>query len=80
MKLLEDNARPHIHSDVISYLTEEGINIMSHPSYLLHLVSCDYWLNDYIKRNLIGQVDEKSLARAVSKMVKNIPEEFLTNC
>ena len=28
-----------------------------------------------MKRNLIGQAVEKELASAVSKMVKNIPEE-----
>ena len=33
MKLLEDNARPHIPSDVINHLTGEGINIMAHPPY-----------------------------------------------
>ena len=33
MKLLEDNARAHIHSDVINYLIEEGINTMAHPPY-----------------------------------------------
>ena len=33
MKLLEDNARAHIHSDIINSLTEEGMNIMAHPSY-----------------------------------------------
>ena len=33
MKLLEDNARPRIHSDVINYLTEQGINIMAHPPF-----------------------------------------------
>ena len=33
MKLLEDNARAHIHSDVINYLTEEDINIMAHSPY-----------------------------------------------
>ena len=36
MKLLEDNARFHIHSDVINYLTEEGINIMAHSLYVGH--------------------------------------------
>jgi len=75
IKLLQGNARPHIHSDVINYLTEEGIIIMSHPPYSPDLVPRDYWLNDYIKRNLIDQPNEKSLARAVSKVVKNIPEE-----
>ena len=28
MKLLDDTARSHIHSDVINYLTEQGIDIM----------------------------------------------------
>jgi histone-lysine N-methyltransferase SETMAR len=75
IKLLHDNARPHRHSEVISYLTEEGINIMPHPPYSPDLAPCDYWLNDYIKSRLTDQPDEKSLARAVSKIVKNIPEE-----
>ena len=49
----------------------------------IHLIvePCAYWLNDDIKHNLINEGNEKSLARAVSKLVKNIPEEeFLTNC
>ena len=33
INLLHDNARIHIHSDVINYLAEEDINIMSHPAY-----------------------------------------------
>ncbi|CAF4824058.1 unnamed protein product, partial [Rotaria sp. Silwood2] len=75
IKLLQDNSRSHIHSDVINYLTEEGIIIMSHPPYSSDLAPCDYWLNDYIKRNLTDQPDEKSLARVVSKVMKKIPKE-----
>ena len=63
MRFVEDNARSHIHSDVINYLTEEDMNIMSHSPYLSDLASCNYWLNDYIKHNLIDEVNEKSLAR-----------------
>ena len=33
MSLVEDNARAHIHCDVINSLREEGMNIMSHPAY-----------------------------------------------
>ena len=78
MKLLEDNARAHIHSYVINYLTEEGSNIMAH---LPDLAFCNYWLNDYIKLNLIDQANEKSLARIVSKLMKNIPkEQTVRNC
>ena len=36
---------------------------MSHPAYSPDLAPCDYWLNDYIKRNLTDQPDEKSLTR-----------------
>jgi histone-lysine N-methyltransferase SETMAR len=75
VKLLHDNARPHVHSDVIDYLTKEGINIMSHPPYSSDLAPCDYWLNDYIKRHLTDQTNEKSLARAITKIVKKIPKE-----
>ncbi|CAF3331902.1 unnamed protein product, partial [Rotaria sp. Silwood2] len=32
--------------------------IMSHPPYSPDLAPCDYWLNDYIKRNLTDQSDE----------------------
>ena len=57
---------------MINYLTEEDINIMAYsPDFAL----CDYWLNVYMKCNLIGQANEKPLARAVSRVIKNIPEE-----
>ena len=75
VKLLHDNARPHTHSHVINYLTKESIVMMLHLLYSPDLAPCDYWLNDCIKRNLTDQPNEKSLARAVSKVVKNIPEE-----
>ncbi|CAM4989461.1 unnamed protein product, partial [Rotaria socialis] len=52
IKLLHDNASPHRHSDIINYLTEEGINIIPHPPYSPDLALYDYWLNYYIKQNL----------------------------
>ena len=48
---------------------------MPHPPYSPDLAPCDYWLNDYIKNLLTDQPDEKCLARAVSRIVKNISEE-----
>ena len=79
--MLDENPRPDTHSDVINYLTEEGIIIMSHPPHSPDVVSCDYSLNDDIKRDLTDQQDEKSLAHAVeSKVMKKIPkEEFKKN-
>ena len=82
IKLLHNNIRSYTRSDVINYLTEESINIMLHPPHPSELAPCDCWLNDYIKRNLLDQPNEKSLTRPVSKVLKNIPEEFkilLTN-
>ena len=49
--------------------------IMSHSPYSSDLAPCDYWLDDYIKRNLADQPGEKSLARAISRMMKKYPEE-----
>jgi histone-lysine N-methyltransferase SETMAR len=48
---------------------------MPHPPYSPDLAPCDYWLNDYIENRLTDQPDEKSLARVVSNIVKNISEE-----
>ena len=53
--------------------------MMSHLRYSPDLVPCDYWLNDYIKRNLTDQTDEKSVARTVSKAMKTIPKEEFKN-
>ena len=81
--MLHNNTRPYTRFDVINYLTEESINIMLHPPHPSELAPCDYWLNDYIKRNLLDKPNEKSLTRPVSKVLKNIPEEefkiLLTN-
>jgi len=54
---LHDNAKPHYALKVEDHLKEEGISLMPHPPYSPELSPCDYWLNDYIKRNL---VDKKS--------------------
>ena len=55
----------HTPSNVINYLTEEGIIIVPHPPYSSDLVPYDYWLNDCIKRNLTDHPNEKSLAHVV---------------
>ena len=59
MKLLGDNVRSHIHSDILNYLTEEGINIMAHLPYSPDLAPYGNGLNDCMKRNLIDVANEK---------------------
>lgn len=75
IKLLHDNAPSHDAKDVENFLAGEGINLMPHPPYSPDLSPCDYWLNDYIKRNLPDQTNESSLFQAVSKIVFSIPEK-----
>ena len=75
MKLLHDNVKVHNHEDVLEYLKEEGLNLLPHPRYSPDLAPCDYWLNDYLKRNLTDQTDEKSLLKAVTKILNEIPKD-----
>lgn len=75
MKLLHDNSPVHDHQDVLDYLKLEGLTPLPHPPYSPDLAPCDYWLNDYIKRNLTDQKDEKSLIKAVTKIVMEIPKD-----
>ena len=73
--MFDDNVRPDTHSDVMNYLIEEGFIIMSHRSYSSDVAPCDYWLNEYIKRNLTDQPNEKSLTCAVSMVMKENSEK-----
>ena len=55
IKSLQNNTQSRTYSDVIHYLTREGIIIsMPHPPYSPDLAPCHYWLNDDIK--LINQM------------------------
>jgi hypothetical protein len=40
-------------SNLINYLTEEGINIILHPPYSPDLILRNFWLSNYIERSLI---------------------------
>ena len=75
MKLLHDNAPPHDNKDVFTYLKNEGLSLLPHPPYSPDLAPCDYWLNDYIKRNLEDLENEKSLIKKVTRIVEEIPQK-----
>jgi histone-lysine N-methyltransferase SETMAR len=75
MRLLHDNAKPHDNPEVFSYLKDEGLAVIPHPPYSPDLAPCDFWLNDYIKRNLDDHEDAKSLRLAVTKLMREIPKE-----
>jgi len=75
MKLLHDNAKPHVASEVKNFLKKEGLNVMPHPPYSPDLSPCDFWLFDYIKRNLQDETNKDSLFKSITKIVENIPEK-----
>jgi histone-lysine N-methyltransferase SETMAR len=75
MKLLHDNARAHDNKEVFQYLNDSGLRVMPHPSYSSDLAPCDFWLNDYIKRNLDDHEDADSLSLAVTELMNEIPQE-----
>jgi len=49
MKLLHDNARPHVHSNTRNFVKSSGIIEIDHPPYSPDLAPCDFWLFDYLK-------------------------------
>lgn len=75
IKLLHDNAKPHVALEVKNFLKDEGLAVMPHPPYSPDLSPCDFWLFDYIKRNLEDHQNKDSLFKAVSKIIENIPEK-----
>ena len=70
--MLHDNGRPHIHRDVVKYLTDEGIEVILDSLYSPDLAPYDFWLNDYNKSELCDHPNEQSLAHEVSTIVNNI--------
>lgn len=78
MKILHDNARPHVTQGVRTYLDRKGIAIIDHPPYSPDLAPSDFWLFDTIKRQLSDHTSVESLKREITSVVENIPKnEYL---
>jgi len=75
MKILHDNAKPHIAKEVKKYLESEGIEIIRHPPYSPDLAPCDFWLFDLIKKQLVDAQDAQSLKRQITAILESIPKE-----
>ena len=69
MKHLHDNARHHVHSNTRRFIESSGIMDIDHPPYSPDLAPCDYWLFDYIKEHLDGDL-EKSVTDVQKKFLK----------
>ena len=75
MKIIHDNARPHVDKSVISYLEQEGLRIIRHPPYSPDLAPCDFWLFDYLKQRLTDHTYQNSLEHEITGILQNIPKE-----
>jgi len=75
IKLLHDNARPHVAKNVIKYLEQEGIKIIDHPPYSPDLAPCDFWLFDLFKKNLVDHTDSESLKSQITEILESIPKQ-----
>ena len=77
IRLLHDNARPHIHANVHN-LQEKGIKLIDHPPYSPDLAPSDFWLFDEIKRRLPDQISQENLHGRVTRILRSIPrKEYL---
>lgn len=78
VKFHHDNAKPHVAQSVINYLNEQKVIIMEHPPYSPDLAPSDFWLFDYVKKQLDNHTDAESLNSQITKILKNTPgREFL---
>jgi len=72
IKFHHDNARPHVHKDVKTFLERNEFILMDHPPYSPDLAPCDFWLNNYIKQRLTDHTDIQSLNSQITEIVGSI--------
>ena len=77
IKLLHDNARPHVHKDVKNFINSEGIKIIDHPPYSPDLAPSDFWLFDEIKRRLPNEIPQGSMKDVITRIVFSIKIKIL---
>jgi histone-lysine N-methyltransferase SETMAR len=78
MKILHDNAKPHVALIVKKYLQEQNLTIIDHPPYSPDLAPSDFWLFDYLKQRLDSHSDVESLKSQITEVLLSLPrEEYL---
>ena len=73
LKILHDNAKPHVAKIVKTYLESEGITTIDHPPYSPDLAPCDFWLFDKIKQQLTDHETAESLKEQITEILDLIP-------
>ena len=74
-KFHHDNAKLHVAECVKSYLNSNGFTIIRHPPYSPDLAPSDFWLFDYIKRQLTDHTNRKSLEKEITETPQKIRKE-----
>jgi [histone H3]-lysine36 N-dimethyltransferase SETMAR len=75
IKLLHDGAKCHASKRTNNFIEDQGVKLVNHPPYSPDLAPCDFWLFDYLKRNLDSYEDEITLTKAVTKLLTDITEK-----
>ena len=75
LKILHDNARPHVHQNVNNFLTEHGISTIQHPPYSPDLAPCDFWLFSLVKSQLVSHPNVESLKKQITEILFSIDQK-----
>ena len=75
LKILHDNARPHVHKNVNNFLTDHGIITIQHPPYSPDLAPCDFWLFSLVKSQLVTHPNVESLKRQITEILFSIDKK-----
>lgn len=75
LKILHDNARPHVHQNVNNFLKEHGISTIEHPPYSPDLAPCDFWLFSLVKSQLDSHPNVESLKKQITKILFSIDQK-----
>ena len=80
--LHHDNAAPHTAATTVSYLEEQGVQLLPHPPYSPDLAPCDFWLFPKVKKAISGKPFSRiqDLARAVRSELQSIPTSEYAGC
>ena len=74
IKLLHDNAKPHVHINVKNYINSQ-CKLIDHPPYSPDLAPLDFWLVDEINRCLPDEIPRGKMASVITEVVNSIPKD-----
>jgi transposase len=75
--LLQDNATPHRHHDVLNLVQRWGWEVLAYPPYSPDLAPCDYWLFSRVKKHLRGKQfqSEDDINTAVTASLRRVTKD-----